>query len=400
MNIFGLVLALVVLGLAALVRAAGGSALRTVRADALRLAAEGRKGAASMARVLERPERIQPAVGAVHSALLVAAALPAAWATTVSAVGGELALDLVLLGLAVWVLGDLLPRVVGGRYPGSIAYRLAPLLATVVRVGATATDVSFEPEQGGEPGEEESEHEEETEMISSVLEFTDTVVREVMVPRTDMVTIAADASPDELLAAIVEHGFTRLPVIGEDVDDVVGVVIAKDLLPYLRRGSSPPRVREVMRPIDFVPETKKVAELLRQMQRSKTHLAVVVDEFGGTAGLVTIEDLLEELVGEIVDEYDEHDVLVSELGANAWRVDGRLPVTDLAEAVGVALPDDEWDTVGGLVLGLAGRLPEEAETFTFGPLEFSASQVQGRRVAEVVVRRRWDVEVSAERGGE
>jgi CBS domain containing-hemolysin-like protein len=237
-------------------------------------------------------------------------------------------------------------------------------------------------------------------MISSVLEFTDTVVREVMVPRTDMVTIAADASPDELLAAIVEHGFTRLPVIGEDIDDVVGVVIAKDLLPYLRRGSSPPRLREVMRPIDFVPETKKVAELLRQMQRSKTHLAVVVDEFGGTAGLVTIEDLLEELVGEIVDEYDEHDVLVSELGANAWRVDGRLPVTDLAEAVGVALPDDEWDTVGGLVLALAGRLPEEAETFTFGPLEFSASQVQGRRVAEVVVRRRWDVEVSAERGGE
>lgn len=400
MNLFGLVLALAVLTLAALVRAAGSSAVRTVRADALRLAADGRKGAASVARVLERPERIQAAVGAVHSALLVAAALPAAWAATVSAVGGELALDLVLLGLAVWVLGDLLPRVVGGRFPGTIAYGLAPLLGMVVRLGATATGVSFDAEDDVEQDAVESEHEEETEMITSVLEFTDTVVREVMVPRTDMVTIASDATPDQLLAAIVEHGFTRLPVIGEDVDDVVGVVIAKDLLPYLRRGSDPPRVREVMRSIDFVPETKKVAELLRQMQRSKTHLAVVVDEFGGTAGLVTIEDLLEELVGEIVDEYDEHDVLVSELGANAWRVDGRLPVTDLAEAVGVALPDEEWDTVGGLVLGLAGRLPEEAETFVFGPLEFSAAQVQGRRVAEVVVRRSSPVEVAADRGTE
>jgi CBS domain containing-hemolysin-like protein len=153
------------------------------------------------------------------------------------------------------------------------------------------------------------------------------------------------------------------------------------------REETPAPVSTVMRPADFVPENKRIAELLRDMQATKSHLAVVVDEFGGTAGLVTLEDLLEELVGEIVDEYDVEVPLVEAEEDGGWRVDGRLPVADLSELVGVDFPDEEWDTVGGLVLGLAGRVPEEGEMLTAAGATFTPLRVQGRRVAQVRVQR-------------
>jgi CBS domain containing-hemolysin-like protein len=200
-----------------------------------------------------------------------------------------------------------------------------------------------------------------------------------------MVVVEADASLPGLMRVIDEHGFSRIPVVGEGVDDVVGVLITKDLLPRLANGDRPTQVSDLMRPIDFVPETKRVSDLLREMQASKSHMAVVVDEYGGTAGLVTIEDLLEELVGEIVDEYDEDELLVEDLGDGSWRVDGRLPVSDLSEILGAELPDEDWDTVAGLVLGLAGRVPHERERFEVGLADLEVTRLQGRRVAEVNV---------------
>lgn len=208
-----------------------------------------------------------------------------------------------------------------------------------------------------------------------------------MVPRPDMVTVEAAAPLASLFAVFEEHGFSRIPAVGDGIDDVLGVVIVKDLLPPLASNTLPETVAEVMRPIDFVPETKRVFDLLREMQASKSHMAVVVDEYGGTAGLVTIEDLLEELVGEIVDEYDEDELLFEQRDDGSFIVDGRMPVSDLAEMIGSELPAEEWDTVGGLVLGLAGRVPVEGEVFEVEDVQVEVVRVQGRRVAATHVKR-------------
>ena len=224
-------------------------------------------------------------------------------------------------------------------------------------------------------------------MISSVLAFSDAIVREVMVPRTDMVTLNADMTTDDALDLILEQGFSRVPVIGDGADDIVGVVYAKDLLRRLQVPSDPAPVTEIGRPPHFVPETKRVKDLLREMQSSKVHMAVVVDEFGGTAGLVTIEDLLEELVGEIVDEYDPEPRLVQPLEEGGFLVDARLSVNDLNRLLDTRLPDDEWDTVGGLVLAMAGRLPQVGERFELDGAVLTPVRVQGRRIEQVLVDR-------------
>jgi CBS domain containing-hemolysin-like protein len=177
-------------------------------------------------------------------------------------------------------------------------------------------------------------------------------------------------------------------VLGEGTDDILGVLYARDLLKLMDDESEARPSRRLMRTAYFVPETKRVPELLREMQANQVHLAIVVDEFGGTAGLVTIEDLLEELVGEIVDEYDDEEPLVTLLEEGDYLIDGRMGVDELEELLGVELPDDEWDTVGGLLLGLAGRLPKEGESFDYDAHVFTAERVQGRRVARVRLRAR------------
>jgi CBS domain containing-hemolysin-like protein len=174
-------------------------------------------------------------------------------------------------------------------------------------------------------------------------------------------------------------------VEGDGIDDIIGMVYAKDLLRLMDEGSEPVAVRDLMRDVFFIPETKPVPQLLREMQSSQFHMAVVVDEFGGTAGLVTIEDLLEELVGEIIDEYDTHAPMVESLGSGEYLVDARMSVDDLNELLGTELPDDEWDTVGGLVLGLAGRVPHEGEHFELDGASLTPERVQGRRVERVKV---------------
>jgi CBS domain containing-hemolysin-like protein len=205
-----------------------------------------------------------------------------------------------------------------------------------------------------------------------------------MVPRIDMVTVPLAADTARALEVVVASGRSRVPVTGENLDDVLGVLYARDLLGSRDTGASPVPVRTLMRQAHFVPETKRVSELLRELQRERVHLAIVVDEFGGTAGLVTIEDLLEEIVGEISDEYDTEELMVEE-SDHGFLVDARLSVQDLSELVGMRLPDEDWDTVGGLILGLAGRVPEEGETFEIDGLRLTAERVQGRRVSRVRV---------------
>lgn len=385
-----LVVALASLGLAAALRAGLTSALRTPRADALRDAAEGDKGAGRIARLLEDRDSIHPSINAVHSVLLLTAAVPAAWLITRRVTGGGLVVSLLALVLMTWLVGDYLARGFGRARSKTLAYRLAPLLVTTARWGRAANEFVSEGDPGAEadstsPGQNEDE-EEERDLIDSVLEFTDTIVREVMVPRADMITVDRHIDVASLAALTAEHGFSRYPLSDGPDGDVIGVVLTKDVLGAHAAGHEVTEVGDFARPVLFVPETKRASDLLREMQTSKAHLAVVVDEFGDISGLVSIEDLLEELVGEITDEHDTEEQLIWANDDGSFIVDARTDVTELESILSTDLPDDEWDTVGGLVLGLAGRVPEPGEEFTINGLVFEVVRLQGRRIAEVIVR--------------
>jgi CBS domain containing-hemolysin-like protein len=220
------------------------------------------------------------------------------------------------------------------------------------------------------------------------MEFGDTVAREVMVPRPDMVTADAASTVADVLGLVINKGFSRIPITGENVDDIVGLAYAKDLMRAARdEGGDQAAVSELVRSARFVPETKRVSELMKEMQAAQFHMAIVVDEYGGTAGLVTLEDLIEELVGEIVDEFDVEDPLVEPLPAGEVRVDARLPIDELNELLHAELPTGDWDTVGGLLFNLLGHVPYEGETVLADGHRLTAEKVKGRRIGKVRISR-------------
>lgn len=387
MSLLGLVVAALLLLVTALLRAAGASLVRTPRADAIHDAAEGDERAAVVAELLDDRARLQPALSMVNTLLLVTVVILATWALTDRLDEFELFIALLLVAFLVVAFGDFVPRKIGRSRPRVIAYRFAWLLRPAVAFGDAAADL-IDVDEGDDEDEDDDDEEaladaEERVLISSILEFTDTIVREVMTPRTDMIILSGDDSTDAALDLVLSAGRSRIPVLGEGIDDVLGVLYARDLLKLMDADAEPRSCNKLMRAAYFVPETKRVSELLRDMQNNQVHLAIVVDEFGGTAGVVTIEDLLEEIVGEIADEYDREEPMVTPLEGGSFLVDGRMAVDELAELIGVDLPDDEWDTVGGLVLGLAGRVPREGEAFILAQHVFVADRVQGRRIARV-----------------
>ena len=246
--------------------------------------------------------------------------------------------------------------------------------------------------------------EDDRELIHSIFEFNQTVVREVMIPRTDMVTIDATASIASAMSLFLSKGVSRVPVAADDVDDVVGVLYLRDVA---RLGFEQPldasavTVAELARPAAFIPESKKADATLRQMQAEANHLAMVVDEYGGIAGLVTLEDLIEELVGDISDEYD-HDVpLIDALGGGAYRVSARLPVDELGELFDIELEDEDVDSVGGLLAKALGRLPVPGASANVAGLDLTAERTEGRRkrISTVLVRRRAPLIDDAESAG-
>jgi CBS domain containing-hemolysin-like protein len=371
-----------------LIRAAGASLVRTPRADAIQDGADGDTRALVVARLLDDRPQLQPALGVFHTSLLALAAIPATWALSRMLDGVALAGSLILLGLVLVLVGDLLPRSFGRSRPMTLAYRWSWLLGPVVDLGRAAADLVSDVDEDAPMEDGEEDEAAERELISSVLEFSDAIVREVMVPRPDMVTVVGDESTDKALDVVIEAGRSRIPVLGEGIDDVVGVLYARDLLKLYDEDAEPMPSRQFARAPYFVPETKPVPELLREMQVNQVHLAIVVDEYGGTAGLVTIEDLLEEIVGEIVDEYDDEAPMFTLLDSGEYLLDARMSIDQLEELIGQKVPAEEWDTVGGLVLGLAGRVPREGETFDLADHVFVADQVQGRRISRVRVAAR------------
>ncbi|MEW5801824.1 MAG: hemolysin family protein [bacterium] len=232
--------------------------------------------------------------------------------------------------------------------------------------------------------------EEEHEMLRSILKFGDTIAREVMVPRIEMLCIREDASFEQVINFISEDGHSRIPVYKESIDNIVGVLYVKDLIRLLHPNKENFRVSDIMRPPFFIPETKRISELLREFQHKKVHLAIVVDEYGGTAGLVTIEDLLEELVGEIEDEYDtttEKMLVVDEQNKQAVSADGRLEIDELEEYFQIPLKEDDYETVGGLIFTLLERIPYQGEQITFKGLQFTVEKVDARRIRRVKIAR-------------
>jgi len=233
--------------------------------------------------------------------------------------------------------------------------------------------------------------EDEADMIHSVFELGDTLVREVMVPRTDVLVIEADKTLRQGLSLALRSGYSRIPVTGEKLDDIVGVLNVKDVMERIFNKPDAERhelVHDIMRPATFCPDSKPVDKLLRDMQATRTHMMIVVDEFGGMAGIVTLEDIVEEIVGEITDEYDAEPIVVEGLGDGAYRVPARLPLDELSELVGVDLEDEDVETTAGLMAKVLNEVPIPGSQIQWQGLEFTADQATGRRhqVAMIIVR--------------
>lgn len=223
----------------------------------------------------------------------------------------------------------------------------------------------------------------ESEMIHSIIELGDTVVREVMVPRVDMVCVEADDPIEAILDVVRTHAHSRVPVYHDTVDQIVGLVHVKDLLSGFREGRLEGTVRDFTRPAYFVPDSKRLDDLFREMRREQVHMAIAVDEYGGTAGLVTIEDLLEEIVGPIRDEYDKEDAPITVLSDGVALVDGRLHLEEVNAALNLALPSGEVDSLGGFVYSLLGHMPAQGERVTFDRVELAVERVDGHRIEQV-----------------
>ncbi len=321
-----------------------------------------------------------------------------------------------LLALFTIVFGELVPKTLALAHPERFALTVAPpidfigrilgplvafLTATTRRIahlfGAAVTPeqrISAEElmlivERGGEQGVLEAEEE---QMIHAVIELGERRVHEVMVPRTTIVALPSNASLTEVIDKVVEEGHSRIPVYNESIDEIVGILYAKDLLPFLKEGpTARPNIRSLLRTPVFVPESMSIDDLLHELQRRKVHIAIVLDEYGGTAGLVTIEDLLEEIVGEIQDEYDVEEPMIVRLTEDEARVDGRAAVDDLEELFDTQLSledEDEYDTVGGLVYHRIGGVPNPGDEIDVDGLHLTVESTDGRRVAKVLVVRR------------
>jgi len=284
------------------------------------------------------------------------------WQAVLVAIGAMVLVSYVAVGVS--------PRTIGRQHPMNVSTAASVVLLPLNRILGPIPRLlillgnALTPGKGFREGPFASEQDsliedDERRMVHSVFELGDTIVREVMVPRTDLVMVERAKTVRQALTLALRSGFSRMPVVGENEDDVVGIVYLKDLVrrTHVNREAEAEPVSAVMRQATYVPDSKPVADLLREMQRDRIHVAVVIDEYGGTAGLVTIEDILEEIVGEITDEYDREAPPVEALADGAFRITARLPVEELGELFGIELDDEDVDTVGGLLAKALGRVP-------------------------------------------
>jgi CBS domain containing-hemolysin-like protein len=279
----------------------------------------------------------------------------------------------------------------------AIATVLLPITAVIINLvaprrerettngGNGSDDAAPERASESEPEEGTISDAEGRELLQSIVDFTETVVREVMTPRPDIIAIRADASLQDLRSLFREEQYSRMPVYRDNLDNIIGIVFVKDLV-ALPPNAEPP-MTTLMRSAHFVPESKRVSELLKEMQARQRHMSIVIDEYGGTAGLATLEDLIEELVGEIVDEFDVEDPQLEPLPNGDWRVNARMPLDEVNELLRLDLPEGDWDTIGGLVFNALGHVPTEGEAVEIDGHRLRAERVDGRRIGRVRITR-------------
>ena len=423
-----LVLAVLLVVFAWLAACAEAAISRVSRFRAEEAVRNGRRGAGGMLTVAAEPIRYLNLATLIRvtcemaSAVLVTVVcvrtFHETWAALLVAIGAMVLVSYVAVGVS--------PRTIGRQHPMNVSTAASVVLLPLNRILGPIPQLlillgnALTPGKGFREGPFASEAElralvdlaekdsliedEERRMVHSVFELGDTIVREVMVPRTDLVMIEREKTVRQALTLALRSGFSRMPVVGENEDDVVGIVYLKDLVrrTHVNREAENEPVSSVMRQATYVPDSKPVADLLREMQRDRIHVAVVIDEYGGTAGLVTIEDILEEIVGEITDEYDRESPPVEQLDHGAFRITARLPVEELGELFGIELDDEDVETVGGLLAKALGRVPipgsgvevpvPEDEALPIRAIRLTAESTAGRRnrigtlLAEPVLR--------------
>ncbi len=386
------------------------SSISRVRSE--ELVREGRRGADRLLGVVkDAPRFLNTALllrilfettATVLVALIVIDLVERPWLQVLTAAGVMLVVSFIAVGVGPRTLGRLHAEQVGLLTAGLVSRAtavLGPFPQLLINIGNAIT-----PGRGFREGPFATEAElrelvdlaeqsrvietDESRMIHSVFELGDTLVREVMVPRTDVVFIERHKTLRQMMSLALRSGFSRIPVVGENLDDVIGVAYLKDVTKRVfdrREAETAERIESVMRPAAFVPDSKPANELMRDMQARRMHVAIVVDEYGGTAGLVTIEDLLEEIVGEITDEYDVDPVEVERLGSGAVRVSSRMPLDELGELFGVDLEDEDIETVGGLLAKHLGKVPIPGAEVTWQRLHLQAESLAGRRNKVVTV---------------
>jgi CBS domain containing-hemolysin-like protein len=389
------------------------SLVRTSKIKARSLADEKRRGAGSLVALVEHPERfLNPVLLLVLICQLVSATLIGVLASEWLGGWGILAAT-VFEVVIIFVFFEAVPKNWAVHHPERAALASAPIVNALIRFppiraisgvliglanlvlgrkGDHAT-VSMVTESEllamADVARDESVIEPaEREFIHSVIDFGDTVVREVMVPRPDMVAMEDTISVSDALVEALAAGFSRVPIYEESIDDVIGIAYTKDLFRLEREGRGDELIGQHTRTAHFVPETKQVSTLLREMQELKVHQVIAVDEYGGTAGLVTLEDVIEELVGEIVDEFDVEEDAIERVDDRTVIVPGRTAIDDVDDLLDTSLPKGSWDTISGLLLDVVGGVPEQGEGADIGDFLLTAERIDGRRIERVRITRR------------
>lgn len=378
------------------------------------LVEEGDAKAAEIEQLLADPNTFLSAILIINSvAVIVASSLATVLALRFSATYGEL-LSSVLISIVVLIFCEITPKTAAVQNPlrwaraliGPVkgtAWILHPVVATLGVITSSFVRLLGGQIKHNSPfvteeelrllvtvGEEEGVlEEEETDMIHSIFEFADTTVREVMIPRIDMVTLDSNATVTEAVDLALQGGFSRIPVYEESIgiDEVIGVLYTKDMLKQLREGHNTFPIRDLVRSAYFVPETKKLDDLLREIRQKHVHMVIVVDEYGSVAGLVTIEDLVEEIVGDIQDEYDHEEVLYEKVNENEHIFDAKISIDDFNEMMETHLEEGDYETLGGFVYAQLDKIPVVGDTITSQDLKFTVLATRGRRITKIRVER-------------
>jgi len=416
MNNESLVIALVVvlLFIAAFLAMAETSLSRIDRYRARALAGEGKRGSGALLGLVDSAERF---AGYLNSVLLLLLATQITAASAVAYLAfrwfDTAGFILTVIGEVVigYVLTEAMPKTWAVQHTERSALWCAPIIAGISRVFPMGTisrpliwtTNTLLPGKGLSQGpfiyeqqilaladtaaHEQAIERHEHQLIHSVIEFASTIAREVMVPRTDMVSVPAATTASAAIDLAIANGYSRIPVYGKESDEILGTLFTKDLLRAVHDGNEGVLISTLLRPVKFIPETKRVADLMREMQKEKVHMTIVVDEYGTVVGLVTLEDLIEELVGDITDEYDiEEQPQVEQLSDHEWRIDARMHIDEVYEQLNIRLPHGDWDTVGGLLINAFGRVPKSGESTIVDEYMIVADQTSGRRVTRARVK--------------